>query len=254
MDFEFILVEKSCQVAVVSLNRPAHLNALNKCMVLELDHAFDLLAADPGVRAVVIAGDKNFAAGADVSGMKDLDPERAKEFSFRHTFNKIEQMPKPVIAAITGFALGGGLELALVCDIRVAAPDAKLGLPEINLGLFPGAGGTQRLPRLIGPSRAKQMIYSGSTIKAHKAWELGLVDIIAEDPFHEALKLAKTLASKAPIALRMAKQCIDLAQDMDLGAGVEFEALAWASLFATDDQKEGLSAFLEKRSPQFTGK
>lgn len=254
MDYEYILVEKTANVTVVKLNRPASLNALNKAMVLELDHVFDLLAVDPEVRAVVITGGKNFAAGADVSGMKDLDPEGAKEFSFRHTFNKIERMPKPVIAAINGFALGGGLELALACDIRVAAPDSKLGLPEINLGLFPGAGGTQRLPRLIGPSRAKQMIYSGSPVKADKALEMGLVDLIAEHPFHEALKLAENLATKAPIALKMAKQCIDLALDMDLEAGVEYEALAWASLFATNDQKEGLSAFLEKRPPQFTGK
>jgi enoyl-CoA hydratase len=253
MSFEFIDVKVEEGIAVVSLNRPKALNALNKGMVLELDRVFDEMAVDPLVKAVVITGEKNFAAGADISNMLTLSPEEAKEFSFRHTFNKIEDLPKPVIAAISGFALGGGLELALACDIRIAAPDAKLGFPEINLGIFPGAGGTQRLPRLIGPLWAKQMMYTGDIIPAGKAAEYGLVDL-AENPLEEALKLAGKLAAKAPVALKLVKQCINLAADVDQKKGVEFEAVAWASTFATEDQREGMKAFTEKRKAVFKGK
>jgi enoyl-CoA hydratase len=254
MSFEFIDVKILDGIAVVSLNRPKALNALNKGMVLELDRVFDEMTVDPLVHAVVITGEKNFAAGADISDMLTLSPEEAKEFSFRHTFNKIEDFPKPVIAAISGFALGGGLELALACDIRVAAPNARLGFPEINLGIFPGAGGTQRLPRIIGPSRAKEMIYTGGIIDITKAAEYGLVDIVAENPLEEALKLAGKLAAKAPVALKLAKQCINIAFDVDQKTGIEFEAVNWAGTFATEDQREGMQAFVEKRKAVFKGK
>jgi|LSQX01.1.fsa_nt_gb enoyl-CoA hydratase len=254
MNYEFIDVEAQNGVAVVFLNRPKALNALNKGMVLELDRVFDEMDGDSLVKAVVITGEKNFAAGADISNMLTLSPEEAKEFSFRHTFTKIEDFPKPVIAAISGFALGGGLELALACDMRIAAPNAKLGFPEINLGIFPGAGGTQRLPRIVGPSRAKEMIYTGDIINITKAAEYGLVDIVAEDPLEEALKLAGKFAAKAPIALKLAKQCINLALDTDQKQGIEFEAVAWASTFATEDQREGMQAFVEKRKAIFKGK
>jgi enoyl-CoA hydratase len=254
MKYEFIDVKIQDGIAVVSLNRPNAMNALNKDMVLELDDAFEIMAGDSQVKAVVITGEKNFAAGADISNMLTLSPEEAKEFSFRHTFSKIEDFPKPVIAAISGFALGGGLELALVCDMRIAAPNAKLGLPEINLGIFPGAGGTQRLPRLIGPSRAKTMIYTGDIININMATEYGLVDLVAENPLEEALKMAGKLAVKAPIALKLAKQCIGLAFDTDQKKGIEFEAIAWASTFATEDQRDGMKAFVEKRKPIFKGK
>lgn len=254
MNYEFIDIKVQERVAIVSLNRPKALNALNKDMVLELDRAFGEMADDSLVKAVIITGERNFAAGADISNMLELRPEEAKEFSFRHTFNKIEDFPKPVIAAISGFALGGGLELALTCDIRIADPNAKMGFPEINLGIFPGAGGTQRLPRLIGPSKAKELIYSGDIINTGKAEEYGLIDIIAESPLEEALKLAGKLALKAPIALKLAKQCINLAFDVEQKTGIEFEAVNWASTFATEDQREGMKAFVEKRKPVFKGK
>jgi len=254
MNYEFIDVKTQNGIAVIFLNRPKAMNALNKDMVLELDDAFEKMAGDSQVKAVVITGEKNFAAGADISNMLTLSPEEAKEFSFRHTFNKIEDFPKPVIAAISGFALGGGLELALVCDMRIAAPNANLGLPEINLGIFPGAGGTQRLPRLIGTSRAKEMIYTGDIININKATEYGLVDMVAENPLEEALKMAGKLAVKAPIALKLAKQCINLAIDTDQNKGIEFEAVAWSSTFATEDQREGMKAFKEKRKAVFIDK
>ena len=254
MIYQFIEVKIADGVAVVYLNRPQELNALNKDMVVELDLAFGAMAGDELVKAVVITGEKNFAAGADISHMLKLTLEEAKEFSFRHTFNKIEDFPKPVIAAISGFALGGGLELALTCDMRVAAPDAKMGFPEINLGIFPGAGGTQRLPRLIGIARAKEMIYTGASIDGTKALEYGLVSLVAEAPLEEALKIAVRLAVKAPIAFKLAKQCLNLALDLEQKTGIEFEATAWASTFATEDQREGMQAFMEKRKPVFTGK
>jgi enoyl-CoA hydratase len=254
MNYEFIDVKIQDGIAIVSLNRPKALNALNKDMVMELDRAFDEMASDSLVKAVVITGEKNFAAGADISNMLALSPEQAKEFSFRHTFNKIEDFPKPVIAAIPGFALGGGLELALTCDMRIASADAKLGFPEINLGIFPGAGGTQRLPRLIGSAWAKELIYTGAVINAAKAAEYGLVNMITENPLEEALKLAGKLAAKAPVALKLAKQCINLASDVDQKTGIEFEAATWSSTFATEDQREGMKAFVEKRKAVFTGK
>lgn len=254
MSYQFIAIKRENEIAVVYLNRPREMNALNKEMVEELDRAFSEMAADDDIKAVVLTGEKNFAAGADITGMLTLTPDEARGFSFSRSFNNIEAFPKPVIAAIYGFALGGGLELALTCDMRVAAPGAKLGFPEINLGIFPGAGGTQRLPRLIGPGRAKEMIYGGNAIDAGKALEYGLINMLAEDPREEALKIAKRLAAKAPIALKLAKQCISMAFDLDQNNGIEFEAAAWASTFATEDQREGMRAFVEKRRPTFKGK
>jgi len=254
MSYQFIAIKRENEIAVVYLNRPREMNALNKEMVEELDRAFSEMAADDDIKAVVLTGEKNFAAGADITGMLTLTPDEARGFSFSRSFNNIEAFPKPVIAAIYGFALGGGLELALTCDMRVAAPGAKLGFPEINLGIFPGAGGTQRLPRLIGPGRAKEMIFGGNAIDAGKALEYGLINMLAEDPREEALKIAGRLAAKAPIALKLAKQCIGMAFDLDQNNGIEFEAAAWASTFATEDQREGMQAFVEKRRPIFKGK
>jgi enoyl-CoA hydratase len=254
MSYQFIKIKRENEAAVVYLNRPREMNALNKAMVEELDRAFSEMADDDDIKAVVLTGEKNFAAGADITGMLTLTPDEARGFSFSRSFNNIEAFPKPVIAAIYGFALGGGLELALTCDMRVAAPGAKLGFPEINLGIFPGAGGTQRLPRLIGPGRAKEMIFGGNAIDAGKALEYGLINMLAEDPREEALKIAGRLAAKAPIALKLAKQCIGMAFDLDQNNGIEFEAAAWASTFATEDQREGMQAFVEKRRPIFKGK
>lgn len=248
-----VLVSRQNRIALVQINRPEALNSLTKQIVEELEQVFLALALDAEIRAVVLTGNNHFAAGADIEDMVELNPESANRFSFRDAFSRIEQCPKPVIAAISGFALGGGLELALTCDLRIAGPDARLGLPEINLGIFPGAGGTQRLTRLIGPGRAKEMIFSGAMLSAGQAYMYGLVNLIADSPLQEAMKLAESLASKPPVAIRLAKQCVGMAFDADLRNGVEFEAAAWASTFATRDQREGMQSFLQKRTPVFTG-
>lgn len=253
MSYKNIIISKEGNVTIIKLNRPESLNALNSELVAELDGVFDGLAEDRKTRAVVITGEKNFAAGADITNMVELTPAEARGFAFSPTFNKIASCPRPVIAAIEGFALGGGMELALCCDLRVAAPGAKMGFPEINLGIFPGAGGTQRLPRLIGLPKAKRMIYTGAMIGGEEALGYGLVDAVADDPFAEALKLAGKLAAKAPVALKLAKECVNQSEFADMEAGLEFEADSWASLFDTTDQKEGMRAFIEKRKPEFLG-
>jgi len=253
MNFEKILFSVKDKTAVITINRPKALNALNSEVIAELDAVVQIVEANPQIRVVVIGSDKNFAAGADIKAMIEMNPEQARAFGFTPTFNKLENLSKPTIAAISGYALGGGLELALVCDLRIAAPDAKLGLPEINLGIIPGAGGTQRLPRLIGASRAKELVFQGSIIDASKALQFGLVNEIAENPLEAALKLAEKIAGKAPLALKAAKQCIAMTAKTDIRAGLEYEEVAWSSLYATKDQKEGMRAFAEKRKPSFTG-
>ena len=253
MSYENIIVRNESNISIVNLNRPKSLNALNAAMVAELGKAFDELVADPQVKAIVITGEKNFAAGADITDMVEFNPEEAIDFAFSPVYNKIANCPKPVIAAIEGFALGGAMELALCCDIRIAAPNAKMGFPEISLGIFPGAGGTQRLPRLIGPSKAKKLIFTGAIVKGEEALSLGLVDTLAENPLEEATKLATELAGKAPVAMKLAKECINTAADVDLNTGSAFEATNWARLFATADQNEGMRAFIEKRNPIFLG-
>jgi enoyl-CoA hydratase len=254
MSYENITVSNENNVSTIGLNRPKSLNALNSELVAELARAFDELIADKTVKAVVITGEKNFAAGADIGNMVELTPEEAHDFAFSAVYNKIANCPKPVIAAIEGFALGGGMELALCCDIRIAAPGAKMGFPEITLGIFPGAGGTQRLPRLISVSKAKKLIFTGAIVKGDAALELGLVDVLADNPLEEALKLAGELAAKPSVALKLAKESINAAYDVDLNTGVAIEGNNWARLFATSDQKEGMRAFIEKRKPEFTGK
>ncbi|MGE5423035.1 MAG: enoyl-CoA hydratase/isomerase family protein, partial [Ignavibacteriales bacterium] len=213
------------------LNHPARLNALTKQMIQDLGQVFDILEGDPNVRAIVIYGEKNFSAGADISSMIDLTQEEAKEFSFTYTFNKIELCPKPVIAAIEGYALGGGLELAMACDMQIIAPHTKMGLPEITLGIFPGAGATQRLPRLIGTTRAKYLIYTGAMIDAATAVEYGLATKTSMNPLEEALELAASLAEKEATALKLAKHCINFAHDVDSVAGIEYEAEVWSGMF-----------------------
>lgn len=253
MDFENIHLSLIDKVAVLKVQRPKAMNALNSKVMAELEQAIEAISADPAIRALILNGEGHFAAGADIKEMMEMNPEEAKAFGFSKKFAKIESLPKPTIAAISGYALGAGLELALCCDIRIAGPDAKLGLPEINLGIIPGAGGTQRLPRLIGVSRAKELIFQGAIIDSNKALQYGLINQIAEDPLEAALKLAEKLTLKPPIAIKMAKQCIDMTSEIDLQAGIEFEAIAWSSLYATKDQKEGMRAFAEKRTAEFKG-
>ncbi len=253
MSYDCISLDRREKIGIIELQRPEALNALNHQMIKELEQVFMELETDENVRAVIITGEKNFAAGADINDMLNFNPEQARAFSFRQCFARIEDFPKPVVAAISGFALGGGMELALVCDWRIADKTARLGLPEINLGIFPGAGGTLRLPRLIGAARAKEMIFSGRTINAQQALQYGLINQLADDALAEAIETAEMLASKPPIALKLAKQCINQAFDIDGFKAIEFESIAWASCFATQDQKEGMKAFTDKRKPEFTG-
>jgi enoyl-CoA hydratase len=253
MEYKNVKFSIKNEIAMISVARPKAYNALNTQVIQELDAAVAAVSIDPAVRAVVIGSEKNFAAGADIKEMIEMDPIAARAFSFQKTFLLIENLDVPTIAAISGYALGGGLELALVCDIRIAGPDAKLGFPEINLGIFPGAGGTQRLPRLIGISRSKEMIFKGDIIDADKALEYGLISEIAENPLEAALKLAETLAAKAQIALKLAKKSINTVSNTNLQTGLDLEEMSWSSLYATNDQKEGMRAFAEKRKPKFMG-
>ncbi|HON62993.1 MAG TPA: enoyl-CoA hydratase-related protein [Deltaproteobacteria bacterium] len=243
-------------IATITIDRPDVLNALNRDLVTELGSLIDELTADRTIRALIITGTgKNFAAGADIADMVELAPSEARAFSFSGVFDKIEGLPIPVFAAIQGYALGGGLELALACDFRICSTTAKLGLPEIKLGIMPGAGGTQRLPKLIGLSRAREMIYFGTIIDAEKALQWGLCDRVVDgDPAEHAKSMAEKLLEKSPIALEAAKKSVNFVNDADMASGIAYEAVVWADLFSTADQKEGMRAFLEKRKPNFTGK
>ena len=259
MAYETIIVEIEEGVATLTLNRPKVLNALNDQVFNELAEAAEELAADQSVRVVIITGgEKVFAAGADISQMASasaVDVTTSDNPSHR-AFHLIENMPKPVIAAIAGFALGGGCELTLVTDVRIAADNAQFGLPEIKLGILPGGGGTQRLPRLIGAGRAKELIFSGDFINAEEALRIGLVNKVVptDQLFEEAKKIAKKYADRGAVALRLAKSAVNEGLRMDLEAGLEYEHKCFSLLFATEDQKEGMRAFLEKRSPKFQGK
>lgn len=259
MAYETIIVEIEEGVATLTLNRPKVLNALNDQVFNELAEAAEELATDQSVRVVIITGgEKVFAAGADISQMASasaVDVTTSDNPSHR-AFHLIENMPKPVIAAIAGFALGGGCELTLVADVRIAADNAQFGLPEIKLGILPGGGGTQRLPRLIGSGRAKELIFGGDFIKAEEALRIGLVNKVvpADQLFNEAHKMAKKFADRGAVALRLAKSAVNEGQRMDLEAGLQYEHKCFSLLFATDDQKEGMRAFLEKRPANFQGR
>ena len=261
MAFKSILLGHDGQVAVITLNRPKALNALNGEVVRELGEAVDLIAADENVKAVVImgAGDKAFAAGADITeinGVADAAEGEAIAQRAQETFDKIEKLGKPVIAAVNGFGLGGGCELLLACDIRIAADVAKLGLPETNLGVLPGGGGTQRMARLVGSGMAKMLIFSGEIIDSAEALRIGLVERVvpAEELIPTVMAFAKKLAAKAPLALAESKAAINNAFALPLDEGCALEAAAFGRLAATEDAKEGTSAFMEKRKATFTGK
>ncbi len=261
MAYQNILVEREDKIAVVTINRPQVRNALDVATVREIGAAVDELAADEGVRAIVFtgAGDRAFVAGADINELRAIESAaQAEEFARygQAVFSRLEQLEKPVIMAINGFALGGGCELAMAGDIRLAADTAKLGQPEINLGIFPGYGGTQRLPRLVGKGAAKLMIMAGEMIDAQEALRLGLVDRVvpAADLLPTAKALAKTLAEKAPVALALAKKAIDQGLERSLADGLALEASLFGQVAATEDRREGTSAFLEKRKPSFRGR
>jgi enoyl-CoA hydratase len=245
-------------VAIVTIDRQDALNALDVATLTELRDRLRELAGDTAVRAVVLtgAGEKAFVAGADIKYMSGLDPEGAKGWgALGHEAGRLlETMPKPTIAAINGFALGGGCELALACDIRYASSRAKLGQPEINLGIVPGWGGTQRLARICGLGVAKELVYTGRTIDADEALRIGLVNAIADPVLDHALATAHELAAKSPVALSLAKRLCNLTLGVDHAGGLETEADEFGALFASEDAKEGLAAFVAKRAPSFTGR
>jgi enoyl-CoA hydratase len=256
---DVLLVEKlDGHVAVMTVNRPDKLNALNGEVRAAMFEALDDLAADDDIRVVVLtgAGEKAFIAGADIGEFKDARPVQQYRTMHRgNVFLAMETFPKPVIAMINGFCLGGGCEIAMGCDIRIAADTARLGQPEINLGLIPGGGGTQRLPRLVGEGRAMRMIMTGEMLGAEQAAAIGLVDDVApaDELREKTLELARLIGSRSPIALQAAKESILAARRMPLDEGLKFERAWFSLLFSTDDMDEGVSAFLEKRAADFKG-
>jgi enoyl-CoA hydratase len=261
MPYTNIIYEKNDRLAIITLNRPEKLNALSPELIRELYDALSDADADEAVRVIIITGgDTVFAAGADLGTMDDAAPDVVQAFKLRFSHNNpydyIEKMGKPVIAAIAGYALGGGCELAMCCDLRIAADTAKFGQPEIRVGLIPGAGGTQRLPRLIGMTKAKELIMIGENIGAEEAKRLGLVNAVvpAESLLDEARKLAAKLIQRPPFGLRLAKTVMNMGADRDLQSALALEREAFAMLFATEDQKEGVRAFNEKRKPDFKGR
>ncbi|AFQ44911.1 short-chain-enoyl-CoA hydratase [Desulfosporosinus meridiei] len=260
MEYANLLLEKNGAVAVLTINRPKALNALNSDTVTELSTALDELGRDSSVKAVILtgSGEKAFIAGADISQMKDFNCMQARRFAqLGHSvFRKIELMPQPVIAAINGFALGGGCELAMACDIRIAAENAKFGQPEVTLGLTAGFGGTQRLPRLVGAGLASELLFTGDIIDVNEAYRIGLVNKIypLDTLMEEAMKLAKKISSRAPVAVQLTKSAIQRGVNMDIDSAQAYEAEIFGLTFSTQDQIEGCSAFLEKRKPAFEGK
>ncbi|MDD2587067.1 MAG: short-chain-enoyl-CoA hydratase [Syntrophomonadaceae bacterium] len=260
MMYQNILLEKEDSIAILSINRPEAMNALNKDTLLDINAALNEVNDDPNVIVLIItgAGDKSFVAGADIAYMKDFSAGEARAFSMlgQDVFRVIESMEKPVIAAINGFALGGGCELAMSCDIRLATEKAKFGQPEVGLGITPGYGGTQRLPRLIGEGRAKELIYTSNIIGAEEAYRVGLVNHVypAEVLMDEAKKLAKRIIRNAPVAVRYSKTQINNGMQVDIDTAMTIEADIFGLCFATVDQQEGMNAFVEKRKPEFKGK
>jgi enoyl-CoA hydratase len=257
-NYQTVSLATESSVATLKINRPEALNALNSTVVRELVSALDALEVDESVRCVVLTGsDKAFCAGADVKEMAKLSPaEIASSDHLRAVWERAASFSKPLIAALSGYALGGGLELAMCCDIIVASEGTKLGQPEINIGIIPGGGGTQRLPRAVGKHKAMEMILTGGTISADEAKALGLVNRVVPPGkyLEEATKLAAEIASKAPLAVRSAKAAVLASQETGLSSGLERERSLFYALFGTEDKKEGMGAFLEKRKPNFVGK
>ncbi len=258
--WENFLIEIDQKTAIVSFNRPKALNALNDAVLDELSAVLDMLAADDGVYTVILtgAGDKAFIAGGDIKDMSRMNVEEGKLYAYKGTavLAKIEDFEKPVIAAVNGYALGGGTELAMACDIRIASDKAVFGQPEVGLGLIPGFAGTQRLPRLVGKGMAKLLIFTGRNIKADEAFRIGLCEAVV--PHEELLAYCKKLAAEinknGPTSVRLSKAAINHGLDMDLRSGSRFESFLFGHCFATEDQVEGTGAFVEKRKPAFSGK
>jgi len=259
MSYENILFDVQEGVGVLTFNRPKALNALNPKTLEEVGDVADRARSDDGIRVLVLtgAGDKAFVAGADISEFPKMTPLQARLFGEKgqEVFFKLEQLPKPVIACVNGFALGGGCEIAMSCDFIYASEKARFGQPEVNLGLIPGFGGTQRLARLIGRARAKELCMTGEMLNAQQAKEIGLVAKVfaADQLIEETMKVAKFLATRSPNVLRSVKQVVDRGMDVDLRSGCALEVEAFGVCFASRDAREGVGAFLEKRKPEFKG-
>jgi enoyl-CoA hydratase len=259
-NYQNLLFANDNGIGIITLNRPKALNALNAAIMYELNDLCEYLAQDKSVRSVIItgSGDKAFVAGADITEMQPMSAVEGRDWGKlgQSVFNKIENLPQPVIAAVNGFALGGGCELAMACDIRIASEKAKFGQPEVSLGIPPGFGGTQRLARLVGKGRAKELLYTGDMIDAAEAYRIGLVNkVVAPEELMAAAKaMAERIMSRAPVAVKVCKAAVNEGLDTDLETGVAYEAEVFGLCFATEDQKEGMAAFVEKRKANFNGK
>lgn len=260
MELKNVLLEKEGNLAIVTINRPKALNALNSETLKDLNIVIDDLEKDNNIYAVILtgAGEKSFVAGADISEMKDLNEEQGREFGIlgNKVFRRLETLDKPVIAAISGFALGGGCELAMSCDIRIASEKAKFAQPESGLGITPGFGGTQRLPRIVGLGKAKELIYTGEIIKADEALRIGLVNkvVALEELMNEAKDMANKIMVNAPIAVRLCKDAINRGMQVGMDEAIMIEAEDFGKCFSTEDQTEGMTAFMERREKNFQNK
>jgi enoyl-CoA hydratase len=258
MEYQTLLQSKEGPVGIITLNRPTAMNALNMTMVRELVHTLDEFEKDESVRCVLLAGNERaFSAGADIKEMSSMTAvQMTMTEHFFPLWDRVGRYTKPIVAALSGFVLGGGLELAMSCDIIVASETIQLGQPEIDIGVMPGGGGTQRLTRAVGKYKAMEMILTGTRIGAEEAKMLGLVSrVVPKGTFlAEAMKVAKEVASKPPVAVKLAKMAVNKSYEMGLGPGLDFERELFYMLFASEDQKEGMDAFAQKRKPEFKGK
>ena len=259
MNYKNILVEMVDQIGIIKINRPQALNALNIETIHELNDIVHQWSREDDIKVIIITGEgKSFVAGADIAEMKDMTRQQAIDFSEmgQRVFSLIESQEKPVIAAVNGFALGGGCELAMACDIRIASDKAKLGQPEVNLGVIPGFAGTQRLARMVGTAKAKELIFTADMIDAQTALSIGLVNQVVplENLMNAVMEMAKKIASKGPAAIKLAKRVISRGIETDFATGSSFEVNAFGECFASGEAKEGMSAFLEKRPPKWSQK
>ena len=257
MTYEFILTRTEGRVGVAQLNRPDALNALNRGLMAELMTALEEFDKNEAIGAIIITGNERaFAAGADIKEMATATPASMLDNPFIDYWDRLRRITKPVIAAVSGYALGGGNELAMACDMIVASESARFGQPEINIGIIPGAGGTQRLTQAVGKALAMEMVLNGRFLKAEEALQHGLINRVVPTELYleEAIKFAAEIAARAPVALRLAKEAVNASYEMSLAAGIAHERRLFYMLFSTEDQKEGMDAFINKRKPEWRGK